>query len=95
MFAEFLPYVFQLLSMLLEYRVKGEPIPLPYFELYQFLFMPVLWERSGNVHPLVRLLAAYITRMNPTEMQSNLQLVSSYIGRGIGAKGFATNEHFV
>ncbi|KAK7583970.1 hypothetical protein V9T40_004933 [Parthenolecanium corni] len=73
---EFLPYVFQLLSMLLEYRVKGEPIPLPYFELYQFLFMPVLWERSGNVHPLVRLLAAYITRMNPTEMQSNLQLNS-------------------
>lgn len=62
--------------MLLEYRVKGDPIPLPYFELYQFLFTPVLWERSGNVHPLVRLLSAYITRMNPAEMQTNLQLVS-------------------
>lgn len=73
---EFHPYVFQLLSMLLEYRVKGEPIPEPYLQLYKLLFVPLLWERNGNVHPLVRLLSAYITKMNPAEMESKLQLMS-------------------
>ena len=81
---EFVPYVFQLLSMLLELRVSGEPIPGPYMELYKLLFTPVLWERSGNVHPLVRLLTAYISKMNPSEMAAQLQLVrvgSKCVGR--------------
>jgi exportin-2 (importin alpha re-exporter) len=31
-------------------------------ELFQFLLIPVLWERPGNIHGLVRLLQAYISR---------------------------------
>lgn len=67
--------------MLLEFRTRGEPIPVPYWELYQFLLSPVLWERSGNIHPLVRLITAYITRVNPAEIESKLQLVSRTIFR--------------
>ena len=31
-------------------------------ELFQFLLMPVLWDRPGNITPLVRLIQAYISR---------------------------------
>lgn len=57
---EFLPYVFQVLSLLLE--IRQEEIPPPYMELFPLLLMPVLWERNGNIPPLVRLLQAYIEK---------------------------------
>ena len=56
---EFVPYVFQILSLLLEYHSPGN-ITQPYMELFQFLLIPVLWERPGNIKPLVRLIQAYI-----------------------------------
>jgi len=56
---EFVPYVFQILSLLLEYHNPGN-ITGPYMELFQFLLIPVLWERPGNIKPLVRLIQAYI-----------------------------------
>ncbi len=56
---EFVPYVFQILSLLLEVHTSGS-IPQPYMELFQFLLIPILWERPGNVKPLVRLIQAYI-----------------------------------
>lgn len=56
---EFVPYVFQILSLLLEVHTPGQ-IPQPYMELFTFLLIPVLWERSGNVKPLVRLIQAYV-----------------------------------
>ena len=56
---EFVPYVFQILSLLLEYHNPGS-IPQAYMELFQFLLIPVLWERQGNIKPLVRLIQAYI-----------------------------------
>ena len=58
---EFVPYVFQILSLLLEYHSQGD-VPQPYMELFHFLLIPVLWERPGNIHALVRLLQAYISR---------------------------------
>lgn len=58
---EFVPYVFQVLSLLLEMHTDGS-IPEPYMVLFEFLLAPVLWERPGNIKPLVRLLQAYITR---------------------------------
>lgn len=44
-FTEFLPYVFQVLSLLLEIRHE---IPEPYMELFPLLLSTVLWERNGT-----------------------------------------------
>lgn len=73
--AEFVPYVFQILSMLLELHGPGQ-IPEPYLALYPCLLAPVLWERPGNVHPLVRLLRAFIHKCAPQQMQNVLKIVS-------------------
>ena len=58
--SEFLPYVFQILSLLLELRPL--PIPQPYMVIYPLLLTPGLWERTGNVPALVRLLQAFIEK---------------------------------
>ncbi|KAK6354172.1 importin-alpha export receptor [Orbilia blumenaviensis] len=59
--SEFLPYVFQLLGLLLECNPDS---PLP--ELYQRLIDPILavtlWETRGNIPALVRLLNAICAR---------------------------------
>lgn len=57
---ELAPYVFQVLSQL----VEGRPAPLPptYLALFPPLLAPLLWERPGNVPALVRLLQAYLGR---------------------------------
>uniref|UniRef100_A0A8C5MWL8 Exportin-2 n=1 Tax=Leptobrachium leishanense TaxID=445787 RepID=A0A8C5MWL8_9ANUR len=57
---EFIPYVFQVMSLLLEMH-KNE-IPDSYMALFPHLLQPVLWERTGNIPPLVRLLQAYLER---------------------------------
>jgi exportin-2 (importin alpha re-exporter) len=58
---EFVPYVFQILSLLLEMHTAGQ-VPGPYMELFPFLLAPVLWERPGNITPLVRLIQAYVAK---------------------------------
>ncbi|XP_054162463.1 exportin-2-like [Oppia nitens] len=57
---EFMPYVFQLLSLLLEMYDKS--IAEPYMELFPHLLTPILWERPANIAPLVRLLQAFIEK---------------------------------
>ncbi|KAH9496808.1 Exportin-2 [Bulinus truncatus] len=57
---EFIPYVFQILSMLIEQH-QGK-IPETYMALFPHLLAPVLWERPGNIPPLVRLLQSYISK---------------------------------
>lgn len=60
---EFMPYVFQMLSLLLELRGSGaDPSASAdtYGALLPCLVAPALWERTANVRPLVRLLCAYI-----------------------------------
>jgi len=59
--AEFIPYVFQVLALMLEMHAEGAVSP-PYLALFPHLLLPVLWSRDGNIPPLVRLLQAYITR---------------------------------
>lgn len=44
--------------MLIELR-SGQ-IPDTYLALFPHLLAPVLWERPGNIPPLVRLIQAYI-----------------------------------
>uniref|UniRef100_A0A8D0HSG7 Exportin-2 n=1 Tax=Sphenodon punctatus TaxID=8508 RepID=A0A8D0HSG7_SPHPU len=57
---EFIPYVFQVMSLLLE--MHKNDIPSSYMALFPHLLQPVLWERTGNIPPLVRLLQAYLER---------------------------------
>ncbi|XP_071966632.1 exportin-2 [Engystomops pustulosus] len=57
---EFMPYVFQVMSLLLE--MHKDDIPTSYMVLFPHLLQPVLWERTGNIPPLVRLLQAYLER---------------------------------
>ncbi|XP_077991102.1 exportin-2-like [Glandiceps talaboti] len=56
---EFMPYVFQIMSMMLEIH---DDVPEPYMTLFPHLLVPVLWERLGNVPALVRLLQAFIEK---------------------------------
>jgi len=58
--AEFLPYVFQILSQLLELRPL--PVPTTYTGLFPLLLTPVLWEHLGNIPPMVRLLQALLQK---------------------------------
>eukprot|EP00958_Prasinococcus_capsulatus_P029052 scaffold7246_cov410-Prasinococcus_capsulatus_cf.AAC.13 len=71
---QFAPYVFQLLSQLLESRPV--PLPEPYLRVFPGLLAPFYWERSGNITALVRLLQAYL-RKATTEVTSadNIQKV--------------------
>ena len=57
--SEFIPYVFQIMSLMLELH---KDCPTPYMDMFPFLLAPVLWERLGNIPPLVRLLQAYVEK---------------------------------
>ena len=57
---EFIPYVFQILSLLLE--MQSSTVPEKYMQLFPHLLLPSLWERPGNIPPLVRLLQAFIEK---------------------------------
>uniref|UniRef100_A0A4W4EA43 Exportin-2 C-terminal domain-containing protein n=1 Tax=Electrophorus electricus TaxID=8005 RepID=A0A4W4EA43_ELEEL len=61
---EFVPYVFQVMSLLLEIHTSS--IPSSYMALFPHLLQPVLWERTGNIPPLVRLLQAYLEKGGTT-----------------------------
>ena len=60
-FAEFIPYVFQLLAALLESNASAS-LPESYQTLIAPILMPNMWETKGNVPALVRLLSAIIPR---------------------------------
>ncbi|XP_041060624.1 exportin-2 [Carcharodon carcharias] len=57
---EFLPYVFQVMSLLLE--IYSADISPCYMALFPHLLQPLLWERVGNIPPLVRLLQAFLEK---------------------------------
>nr|XP_012134672.1 PREDICTED: exportin-2 isoform X2 [Megachile rotundata] len=56
---EFLPYVFQILALLLELR--SQDMPDAYLALFPCLLSAVLFERQANIHPMNRLLRAFIS----------------------------------
>lgn len=58
--SEFIPYVFQILALLLELRTNQD-VPEPYMALFPCLLAPVLFERQANIHPLNRLLQAFVS----------------------------------
>jgi len=58
--AEFIPYVFQVLALLLEFN-RGKGISEPYMALFPHLLIPALWDKLCNVPPLARLMRTYIS----------------------------------
>jgi exportin-2 (importin alpha re-exporter) len=62
---EFTPYVFQILSQLLEFRPDGLGLGDSYTALFPPLLHASLWEKSGNVPGLTRLLQAYLKQAGP------------------------------
>ncbi|WBW72905.1 karyopherin/importin beta family nuclear export signal receptor Kap109 [Schizosaccharomyces osmophilus] len=58
---EFVPYVLQLLSQLIE-ASGSEPLPDFVVNMIQPCLSPALWDSKGNIPALVRLLQAMITR---------------------------------
>ena len=58
---EFLPYVFQILSLLLSYYQDDEEMPQQFQALLPPLLTPECWERRGNIPALVSLLSSYIS----------------------------------
>ena len=57
---EFAPYVFQVLSLLLE--VTPTTVSNAYMQIFPALLTPLLWERPGNVPALVRLIQAFLQK---------------------------------
>lgn len=67
---EFMPYAFQILSLLLEYYEPGQ-VPASYTELFKMFLSPELWEKPANIQPMVRFLTAFIERSAPTIVAEN------------------------
>ncbi|XP_050434823.1 exportin-2 [Adelges cooleyi] len=70
---EFMPYTFQLLAQLLEFHSSGD-VGEAYTILYPFLLTPALWEKTSNIHPLVRLLRSYVGKTAPTNFEKSLNI---------------------
>ena len=43
-------------------EMQSSSVPEAYMALFQHLLLPILWERPGNIPPLVRLLQAFIEK---------------------------------
>uniref|UniRef100_G3W7P8 Exportin-2 n=1 Tax=Sarcophilus harrisii TaxID=9305 RepID=G3W7P8_SARHA len=75
---EFIPYVFQVMSLLLETHKNG--IPSSYMALFPHLLQPVLWERAGNIPPLVRLLQAFLEKGSNTIASAAADKIPGLLG---------------
>ncbi|XP_041358734.1 exportin-2-like [Gigantopelta aegis] len=85
---EFMPYVFQMLSLLIE--LHSGRIPDTYIALFPHLLAPVLWERPGNIPPLVRLLQAFIEKGSQQIEPDKLNGLLGIFQKLIASK---TNDH--
>ena len=65
-----MPYVFQLLSQLLESQ-KTNALSEDYIQLLPPLINPELWRTKANTIPLVRLVQAYLRRGSANVIQAN------------------------
>ncbi|CAL1277563.1 unnamed protein product [Larinioides sclopetarius] len=86
---EFVPYVFQLLSLFLEFR--DPPVPEHYMDLFPCLLAPVLWERVGNIPALSRLMQAFIEKEAQRIVAS--QKLSAVLGVFQKLIASKTNDH--
>mmetsp|Transcript_3279 Transcript_3279/g.7208 ORF Transcript_3279/g.7208 Transcript_3279/m.7208 type:complete len:520 (+) Transcript_3279:2016-3575(+) len=68
---EFSPYVFQILAQLLEFRPSEAGLGEAYTSLFPPLLTATLWEKSGNVPGLTRLIQAYLKQAAPYLVSNN------------------------
>lgn len=68
---EFIPYVFQLLSQMLELH-QHSALPQSYQQLLKPILTPALWDSRGNVPALVRLIQAFIKQGANLFVEDNL-----------------------
>jgi len=88
---EFVPYCFQIMSLMLELHGEGS-VPQPYMALFSFLLVPLLWERPANIHPLVRLLQAFISR-GPAQVTQQADQITGLLGVFQKLIASKTNDH--
>jgi len=88
---EFVPYVFQIMSLLLELHEGEASVPEDYMILFPNLLVPLLWERPANIHPLVRLLQAFIQTGSQQIVAS--QKLSAMLGIFQKLVASRTNDH--
>lgn len=98
-----MPFVFQILSQMLELH-QGESIPASYTALLPSLLTPTLWQTRSNVPALVRLLQAFLSKgatevVTPSTLQSLLgiyqQLIASRVNDEHGFELLLGVFHFV
>ncbi|KAF8188046.1 importin alpha re-exporter [Pholiota molesta] len=58
---QYIPYVFQVLSQMLELH-RGGPVPAAYRGLLPILLTPAMWQQKGSIPGLVRLLKAFLAQ---------------------------------
>jgi exportin-2 (importin alpha re-exporter) len=68
---EFTPYVFQILAQLLEFRPSEVGLGEAYTSLFPPLLTASLWEKSGNVPGLTRLIRAYLKQASSFVVSNN------------------------
>ncbi|KAI8825582.1 Cse1-domain-containing protein [Fimicolochytrium jonesii] len=87
---EFMPYAFQIMSQMLDFHPVGQ-VPETYQKMLHSLLMPVLWQSSGNIPALIRLLRSYLCKA-PTLFADEkvLQAVLGISQKLIGSK---INDH--
>ncbi|PWZ03839.1 putative CSE1-nuclear envelope protein that mediates the nuclear export of importin alpha [Testicularia cyperi] len=90
--AEFQPYVFQILSQMLELHTDAG-LPEDYGSLLPPILMPACWENRGNVPALVRLVRAFLSKdaariVSQGQLGAMLgiyqKLISSRLNEGFG-----------
>ncbi|KAJ1553054.1 importin-alpha export receptor, partial [Nowakowskiella sp. JEL0078] len=67
---EFAPYVFQILSQLLDLN-QGQNLPEHFKQMLPNFLLPQFWESHGNVPALVKLLQSYLTKDSAFIVSSN------------------------
>merc|ERR1719147_425552 len=76
------------MSLMLELHSSGT-VPDQYMRIFPFLLVPALWERPANIHPLVRLIQAFISR-GSAQVQSHAQGLLGVFQKLIASKN---NDH--
>ena len=59
---EFIPYVFQILAQLLEFRPQAAGLGESFTALFTPLLSPSIWDSKGNIPAITRLLQAYLKK---------------------------------
>eukprot|EP00742_Colponemidia_sp_Colp-10_P007911 GILJ01008535.1.p1 GENE.GILJ01008535.1~~GILJ01008535.1.p1 ORF type:complete len:917 (+),score=160.70 GILJ01008535.1:233-2983(+) len=90
--AEFMPYVFQILAMLLDNCPPSPSLSQPFANLLGPVVFPGLWERSGNVPGLTSLVCAYLRKYSGDIVRMGMvQHISTLVGKLMSSR---INEPF-